>query len=143
MQFQEIEKALGGKKALKANIKNRLDIIRLSRRGIAKKSLNHLSNVLHLSMDDVADLLPVSKRTIQRYAQTDYFMYPVSDKILEIASIVSRGQEVFGDIGKFIQWLNQESVPLGNRTPLSLLKYASGVDMVQDELGKIEQGIIS
>jgi putative toxin-antitoxin system antitoxin component (TIGR02293 family) len=62
---------------------------------------------------------------------------------LLIAEVAARGSEVFEDKEKFIGWLNMPSVAFAQKTPLSLLNSKFGVDMVLDELGRIEHGVFS
>ena len=122
---------------------NLVDLIELSKRGISKSTLLHLAKYLNLSEGQIADLLPITRRTIQRYSGKMRFDRVVSEYILQIAVVAARGVEVFGDKGKFLSWLNYPNRALGNRTPTSLLGSRFGTEMVLNELGRIEYGVIS
>ncbi|MDO6470233.1 MbcA/ParS/Xre antitoxin family protein [Maribacter sp. 1_MG-2023] len=61
----------------------------------------------------------------------------------EIRKLMSHGEKVFGDKSNFQIWLNLESKALGNITPKSLLETEEGIQLVNDELGRIEHGIFS
>ncbi|WP_299317295.1 MbcA/ParS/Xre antitoxin family protein [uncultured Maribacter sp.] len=61
----------------------------------------------------------------------------------EIQKLNKFGNEVFGDNTNFEKWLNSKSIALGNVVPKSFLKTFEGIQLVKDELGRIEQGIIS
>jgi RNA recognition motif-containing protein/antitoxin Xre/MbcA/ParS-like protein len=58
-----------------------------------------------------------------------------------IVDVTSRAIEVFGNREKAIRWLRMPLPSLSNRTPLSLLKTADGIEQIEDVLGRIEQGV--
>lgn len=143
MRLSNIEKALGGDKILKKKIRSRMDLIELSNMGVTKSALIHLSAYLSFSMHQMAELLPISERTIQRYTSSASFNNVVSEQILHIAEVGVRGVEVFEDKDKFLTWMKNPNKALANRTPISLLSSRFGTDMVLDELGRIEHGVFS
>jgi putative toxin-antitoxin system antitoxin component (TIGR02293 family) len=143
MQRSEISGILGGKNVLRGDIASRLDLIQLSSKGITKDALLRLASYLSMSIGQMADLLPVTERTIQRYKRKQRFNRVVSEQVLQIAEVAARGSEVFGDRDKFLSWMRSPSPALGNRTPASLLRSRFGTEVVLDELGRIEHGVIS
>lgn len=143
MELSGISQILGGEKILKKRIRNRMDLIELSNRGLTKDALEHLANYLSFSLSQMAKLLPVTERTLQRYTPQKHFNRIVSEHILQIAEVVARGTEVFGGKVKFLSWMNQQNTALSNKTPMSLLSSRFGTEMIQDELGRIEHGIFS
>ncbi len=120
-----------------------LDLVDLGERGLPKASLLELAKFLKLTTAQVARLLPVTERTIQRYSKAQHFNRAVSERIIDIAQVAARGVEVFDDRDRFLDWLARPSLPLGNRTPFELLASQLGTDLVVDELGRIEHGIPS
>jgi putative toxin-antitoxin system antitoxin component (TIGR02293 family) len=138
-----VTELLGGKKTLGREIKTQLDLVEISSRGVQKKSLQRLARYMGSSTSKMAALLPVTERTIQRYAPEDHFNRVVSEYILHIAEVMAKGTEVFGDKNAFMHWLAQPNTALGSRTPKSLLDSRFGTDMILDELGRIEHGVFS
>lgn len=138
-----IAEVLGGKKTLKRKIQSRFDLMEMSKDGITKEALRHLAKYLALSASQLAELLPVSERTILRYTSKKPFNRVVSEQILQIAEVVAKGIEVFEDKEKFISWMHSPIKSLANQTPLSLLISRFGMEMVLDELGRIEYGVYS
>lgn len=67
----------------------------------------------------------------------------ISEQILKIAEVVAKGTDVFGDRKMFLAWMNQPCTGLSNNTPFSMLKSRFGIEMVFDELGRIEYGVYS
>ena len=138
-----VEEILGGKKVLQKRLQNRMDFIALSNEGVTKEALLRLADYLSISLHQLAAVLPVTERTIQRYAPKKHFNRVVSEQILQVAEIAARGSEVFGDRDRFLQWMNTPSRALADKTPLSLLSSKFGAEMITDELGRIEHGIFS
>lgn len=143
MQLSKISGILGGKNVLRGNIASRMDLIELSSKGVTKDALLRLASSLSMSIGEMANLLPVTERTIQRYKRKQRFNRVVSEQVLQIAEVTIRGVKVFGDREKFLSWMKSSSPALGNRTPASLLRSRFGTEVVLDELGRIEHGVIS
>ena len=143
MQLAGMSKVLGGKQVLRMDLDSQMDLIELSRKGISKKALYHMIKYSSLTVGQMAKLLPITERTIQRYSDSRRFNAAVSEQILEIAHIIARGEEVFGDKKKFMTWMNYENPYLGSKKPFDLLNSRFGTDLVLDELGRIEHGVVA
>ncbi len=143
MELAVLEKVLGGKKVLRKRIKSRMDLVDLSNRGVTKDALSNLAKFLSCSVKQIAQLLPVTERTIQRYTPDKPFNPIVSEQILQIAEVAAKGSEVFDSKDKFLSWMNLPNKALDNKTPMSLLKSKFGTELVLDELGRIEHGVFS
>ena len=143
MELSNIARILGGERVLHKRIQSRLDLIELSKKGVTKVALSHLAKYLSFSMAQMAELLPVTERTIQRYARNKHFAPVVSEQILQIAEVAAKGAEVFGEKDKFLSWMNHPNTGLGNKAPMSFLSSRFGSNMVMDELGRIEHGVFS
>ena len=143
MDLSGVMKVLGGQKVLGKRIKSRMDLLELSKSGVPKKALAHLAKYMSLSVRQMAEFLPVTERTIQRYGPETHFNRVVSEQILQIAEVAARGVEVFEGTNKFLWWMNHPNKTLANKTPASLLSSRFGIQMVLDELGRLEHGMFS
>jgi len=143
VELAGIATVLGGRKVFSKRIKNRMDLVELSNTGVTKDALVHLSHFLRCSMKQMAALLPVTERTIQRYTPKKHFNRAVSEQILQIAEVAAKGSKVFGNKEKLLLWMNHPNKALSDKTPMSLLSSKFGVDVVLDELGRIEHGVFS
>ena len=143
MERHAIEDALGGVKELGFTIRSNLELIEAGRRGIPKKSLLRLAAHLGLSLKLVAEIVQVAERTIQRKKDDDRLSTPASEQALQLAEVYSRGRETFGSDEKLNAWLRLPNRALGGRAPLEILSSRFGAEMVRDELGRIEQGVVS
>jgi putative toxin-antitoxin system antitoxin component (TIGR02293 family) len=103
----------------------------------------NLVKYLGITTHQIAALLPVTERTIQRYTPNQHFNSVVSEHILQIAEVAAKGAEVFDSKEQFRLWLSLPNKALGNKTPLSLMNTKRGSDMVMDILVRIEHGVYS
>ncbi len=141
--MEMVESLLGGPDFLGHEIRSDMDFFELSREGITKKALMNLAEGIHLSMKAITRLIPITERTLQRKRDSDRLSESVSEQVLQIAEVYSRGKEVFGTIEDFHVWTNLVNRALGDWTPLDLLSSRYGAQMILEELGRIEHGIHS
>ncbi len=143
MQLAQVGEILGGEKILGLKIQNKMDLVELGSKGITKNAVSHLANYLSLSWKQVADLLPVTERTLQRYTPHQHFNAVVSEQVLHIAEVLAKGNEVFENRENFLKWLNAPSRAFSGNSPFSLLGSRFGSELVLEELGRIEFGVYS
>jgi len=143
MRLSRVGQILGGPKVLRRKIATRMDLVTLGNDGVSKAALLQLADFLGLSIGQIATLLPVTERTIQRYPWNRNFSRVVSEQIIQIAEVAARGSEVFSDKDGFLAWLDLPNPALAGATPRSLLASRFGSQLVLDELGRIEHGIVA
>ncbi|WP_305043837.1 type II RES/Xre toxin-antitoxin system antitoxin [Geoalkalibacter sp.] len=119
-----------------------VEMVDAVRRGLPYQSLAKVAEALDLSTNQLAQYLPVTARTLQRYQKEKQKLdRDISDHLLQIARVFARCREVMEDSDRARRWLQTPSIPLGQVTPMSLLDTYTGVEMVMDELGRIEHGL--
>jgi uncharacterized protein (DUF2384 family) len=64
-------------------------------------------------------------------------------KLLSLARLYTRGEEVFGSMDKFKTWIKTPSLIFKGEAPVTILDTSAGFDMVFKELGRIEHGIFA
>ena len=143
MQLAQVEKILGGEKILGKKLESKMDLVELGSIGVTKNAVSHLANYLSLSWKQVADLLPVTERTLQRYTSHQHFNPAVSEQVLHIAKVLARGTEVFQEKRKLLLWLNTPHKVFSGNTPFAMLGSRFGAELVLEELGRIEFGVYS
>jgi putative toxin-antitoxin system antitoxin component (TIGR02293 family) len=117
--------------------------LRLIRGGLQRGSLDVLMKKTGLSIYELADMLELTDRTLRRYEPNEILNKRLSERALEIAQVYSRGEEVFGDDASFRKWMESEVPALGHQTPKSFLDTSIGIQMLLDELGRIEYGVFA
>ncbi|MCR9153981.1 MAG: DUF2384 domain-containing protein [Bacteroidetes bacterium] len=90
-----------------------------------------------------SNFLDINIRTLQRYRKekNHVFKQIQSEKIFELAEVISLGNEVFDSPENFTLWLETPSIALGDNKPIDLLDTSYGKDIVISELNRIEHGI--
>jgi putative toxin-antitoxin system antitoxin component (TIGR02293 family) len=119
------------------------ELIHLSREGVTKASLNRLLQQMNISQKEMANLLHLSPRTIQRMKESDKLPAAASGQLIEIAKVFARAKEVLGDTIKAKTWLKSTITGLNEEQPINLLDTPTGIQWVLDVLGRIEYGVYS
>jgi len=132
---------LGGAKSLRFS--NDFDVINLARKGFSKATLLALAKKISLNLQELANILHISERTLQRYDDDEIIKLEYAEKAVELARLYTRGEEVFGSIDKFKLWIKAPSLVFNGEAPVTILDTSAGFDMVFRELGRIEHGIFA
>ena len=143
MQGPVIEQLLGGKDVIGHTIRNEMDLYELSRNGLPKMALIHLIKNLNFTLKAMVSLLHITERTLQRKSDMELLDLITSEQILQVAQVYGRGNSVFESQENFKKWLTLENHALDTKRPIDLLTSRYGAQMVLDELGRIEYGIIA
>lgn len=143
MSLLSVTDLLGGKEYIGRELQDKMDFFEVGNKGLTIKSVEHLAKNLSLSKQELAKILPVSLRTLQRHKTGYVFNQIISEHILKLAEVFSKGIEVFGNKEKFINWLNYPILAFSNKKPFELLESSYGIEMVLDELIRIEYGVFS
>lgn len=139
MVYQAVGETLG----LNSKTVSSFDLMALTREGIPRNTVDALADSLGLSVAELAKYLHVSERTLQRHAPEKLLSSEISDRVLQIAKVYARSVDVFESSDTASQWLKQPSLALGNVAPIEFLDTFSGVEIVLDELTRIEYGVFS
>ncbi len=90
------------------------------------------------------DLLGISLKTILRYARQGKFLLPsYTERVLKLMALYRKGIEVFGEKTYFNNWLRKPAFGIGGQIPYDFLALTTGIDLVMDELRRIEFGDLS
>lgn len=120
-----------------------LDLIALSKTGLASREMMTLAERLDLSGKEIARLLTLSQRTFHRRKPEEILDPVASERLLMLTKLADHGFEVFEDQGKFNRWIRRPLRILSNQTPLDILDTNQGIKMVDTILGRIEYGVYS
>ncbi len=113
-------------------------------KGISFTSFEKIIKKYTFTLQNWADFLHISTKTLGRYQkESKTFDTLQSERILQIEILHQRGEEVFGNKENFAVWLDTENLALGKRLPKDLLKNSFGIQLLMDELTRIEHGILA
>jgi putative toxin-antitoxin system antitoxin component (TIGR02293 family) len=136
-------KTLDADNLVKEPLNRDYDLIPLIRRGLLMKNLMKLAELMSLSLKELALILPVSERTLRRYSNVQRLSPEITERVLKLAHLYSRGIQVFEKREKFLKWLNSEITSLNGKKPSELLDTSKGIDLILEELERIEYGVYS
>ncbi len=120
------------------------DMIKLVRDGIAYNDFLEFFNDEPFTEKEWANYLGISTRTLDRYRNgTKSFPSKQSERIIEIKRLLNYGESVFEDRDNFMYWMSTQNIPMGGVVPKELLDTTMGINMVHDQLGRIEHGILA
>jgi len=119
------------------------DLLNLARKGVSKKALVSLAKQISLTIQELAGIMHISERTLQRYTPTTLIKTEHAEKAIELARLYQRGTEVFGTMDNFNDWMKTPNYTLNGEAPLSLLDTSIGFELILQTLGRIEYGVFS
>ncbi|WP_375417684.1 antitoxin Xre/MbcA/ParS toxin-binding domain-containing protein [uncultured Hymenobacter sp.] len=119
-------------------------LIGRARAGLATTEVREISQQLELTVRELAPILDTTERTLARRLESEgELSKSESERLLLLRQLTEHGVDVFEDQGKFNRWLRRPLPLLGNQSPLELLDTASGFQLVDELLGRIEYGVYS
>ena len=141
--FLAVDDLLGGQRVLASIPRSALDWVDMIRRGIPASAVDALTGLTHLSQAELASAVGIPERTLARRKREGKLNSEESSRLIRLARVVARGEEVFEDLDATMDWLKSANASLGGTTPLSLLDTDIGAEGVMDTLGRIEHGVFA
>jgi len=130
--------------AASRSIISEFDLIKLGTAGITKNAIHNLASSIGISRKDIAeDIFNISVKTLERKGLKTKLDKKTSSHAVEIAKVLQHAYDVFRDKDKLKRWLNAENKALNNLKPVELFDTLSGLVLVNDVLGRIEEGVYS
>ena len=135
---------LGGKRMIRTPVRSDFDLFTVGAEGIPKSSVDELAAKLGISRKSLAeDVFDLSVKTIERKDPTERLDKRTSSHALEIAKLLQHALSVFEDEEKVKRWMNNENRALKGQKPVQFLGTLTGLTMINDVLGRIEEGVYS
>lgn len=138
-----IESLFGGGKVLRAKPRTALDWVAVIRQGISSSAVDSLVKSLRVSQSELAAALGIPERTLARRKREGLLNSEESAKLVRLARVVGRAEEVFDDLDTALDWLKSPNAALSGTVPLSLMDTDIGTESVLDTLGRIEHGVFA
>jgi len=112
--------------------------------GFPSEVLDLAGKAFGLDISDLAKILGVSTKTVQRKLSTNKPLSNTeSDRFYRGIHIFIFAAEVFRDAETAKQWMGERQPALGGHVPIDLLETAAGAQEVHNLLGRIKYGVIS
>jgi putative toxin-antitoxin system antitoxin component (TIGR02293 family) len=130
--------------ALEAIVKDPFTLVMEAREGILAKIVFQLADVLQLQLEQMANILHTTTKTLRSYRQSKKKLNPAhSEQALKLFALYMKGEKVFGASASFRRWLEKPAHGLDGQLPLALLETSGGIDLVMEELDRIAWGDLS
>jgi putative toxin-antitoxin system antitoxin component (TIGR02293 family) len=112
-------------------------------RGLPALLARELANKMGVTLEDMADLLRLNPRTLQRRFEEGWFNLSESERLWELSRLFYRAVEVLESEPGAVHWFRNPIQALGGATPLSYARTAVGLRELDNILGRIEHGVYS
>ncbi len=119
-------------------------LVEQAHQGLSISAFFDILSFSGLTKDELAGLLDVSFKTIQRYQKDDKKLSAIhSEQLLKIIALYQKAEEVFADLDSFNRWVRKPALGLGNEKPLKFMQTPGGINLIMDELRRIEFGALA
>ena len=120
---------------------DKIGIVADASTGVYANAVYDLTKVSNYKKDFFAGILNISSKTLDRYGKSKKRLSPLnSEQVIKLFYLYKKGLDVFGSIESFNKWMERSSYGLSGYIPLKLLSTLSGIDLITEELSKIEYG---
>jgi len=138
-----LEALLGGPQVLPTRPRSSLQWVSVIRQGIPTAAVDSLAKAIRMTQAELAAALAIPDRTLARRKKEGVLNSEESAKLVRLARVAERAEEVFEDLDAALDWLKSPNAALSGATPLSLLDTDVGAETVLDSLGRIEHGVFA
>ncbi len=110
--------------------------------GLYVRDLEVVMRSLALTTEEVAGLLHVNPRTIMRLGEPDKALKPdMGERVACLLRLIKFGRVVLGSNEHLASYIKSASMALDGMRPLDYLGTILGMEIIFDELGRIDHGV--
>jgi len=115
-----------------------------SKEGLAPQAAFDLMTVTLLPDAMIESILYITLKTLTNYKQRNTNLNAaMSEKVLSILALYKKGITIFGSVDEFNKWMAAPAYGLGGQYPRDLLDTITGINLITEELTRIEYGDLS
>ena len=123
------------------HLDDRVWLVEESIAGVPVSAVYDLIGLTRLNKEFFASMLNISSKTLDRYRQVEKRLTPASSELmLKLFTLYKKGEEIFGNPNEFQKWIDEPAYGLGYKVPKSIMQTSAGIELVMDELIRIEYG---
>jgi putative toxin-antitoxin system antitoxin component (TIGR02293 family) len=141
--YRRSSKLLGGSRFVRS-ITSKLELHAFLIQGMPFGALvSLLDGLTIIEIDDVAAVLGVSTRTLNRHSETPKKAMPadLASKTWMLAETLAKASEIFGSKEAAEAWLKKPAMGLDGQRPIEMLQTLQGAELVDDFLGRLKYGV--
>ncbi|HRE51251.1 MAG TPA: DUF2384 domain-containing protein [Flavitalea sp.] len=125
-------------------LSNPIAMVMRAAEGLAISVFDEIMRVSALNKNQLAAFIDATPKTIDNYRLRRHKLGRIeSEQLLQLMALYKKGQEIFGNSESFNQWLKQPATGLGGIVPFDLLYTQGGINLVMEELLRIEYGALA
>ena len=119
------------------------ELIEAVSEGLPAHLARELAKSLEITLEDMAGLLRLNPRTLQRRLDEGTLDLNESERLWELSRLFHRAVEVLEGAPGAVHWFKNPIEILGWATPLAYARTAVGLRELENILGRIEHGVYS
>jgi putative toxin-antitoxin system antitoxin component (TIGR02293 family) len=122
-------------------MQDKYNIVLNARNGLSTKAFYDIVMLTGIKKEELAEIFHTTMKTILRYTQANKNLdITTSEQALKIIALFKQGNALFGNLQSFRNWLSKPQFGLGRQIPFQLLETSTGIDLIAEELTRIEYG---
>lgn len=138
-----VAELLGGIKVLGTRVRHEWDLLRLVEAGLPPQVLEALAEHDAVELEELWRLVLPRRTWRYRKARRQRLTAPESDRVSRVARVAAQAFATFGRADLAYTWLRRPCRALGGKVPLGLLGTDAGSRLVEDELARIDDGVLA
>jgi putative toxin-antitoxin system antitoxin component (TIGR02293 family) len=142
-ELHAVVRELGGRQALGRVLATDHDLREAIREGFPTAVVQELMRASGLGLNELAESLDLSARSLQRRRRTGHLARFESDRLYRLARIVALANESLGSRERALRWLKRSNRALGGVAPIAAVDTEIGARQVENVLGRIAYGGVS
>jgi putative toxin-antitoxin system antitoxin component (TIGR02293 family) len=121
--------------------RNDIALLFQAKKGLKPQAIFDFVGLSELPHHLVEEVFHKSMKTFQNYVTKNTLLdASTSEKLLKLFALYQKGAEVIGSIEEFAEWLTKPAYGIGNVVPQTIIDTATGIDLINEELVRIEYG---
>ena len=118
-----------------------ISLLKRSKAGLSAKTALDFLELSGFTQDEFQETFKTTVKTIQNHVTRELMLdAALSEKLLKSFALFDKGAEIFGSATDFHRWLNMPAYGLGNQMPFTLMDTITGIQLIEEELIRIEFG---
>lgn len=142
-EIHAVVEQLGGEQVFGRNLRSAADMEDAIRAGFPHSVLLEVMQVAGISLKELAAILDLSPRSLQRRRREGRLDRVESDRLYRFARILALAVQYIGGAEAAMRWLKRPNRALGGKVPLESLDTELGARSVENALGRIAYGGVS
>lgn len=118
-----------------------ISLLSSSKKGLKAGAALDFLSLSGFSQIEFQETFKTTVKTIQNHVTRKLSLdSALSEKLLKSFALFDKGTEVFGSAEAFRQWIKTPAYGLGNQIPFDLMDTITGIQLIEEQLIRIEYG---